>query len=192
MPVPIDAPVADPVVPPAPAPAPAPKPTAIDPPVADPAPTDPPKPADGDNSAIRQIRDQNKKLETELAAYKRREDEARKAKLTEEERLREESTLLKAENERLKAEHLQGKIAAEYGLPAALAGRLIGSDEASLRADAEDLARLLPPKKVGTTSNPPRDTVTAKTYSRADLARDPRLAASPEVRQAAREGRVTA
>ena len=69
--------------------------------------------------------------------------------------------------------------------------RLVGSDEASLEADAEELAKLLPRQRVGTTSDPVKEVANpGRIYTRAELRANPRLAASPEVRQAMAEGRV--
>ena len=115
-------------------------------------------------------------LRKELDGYKRREDEARKAKLTDDERLKEERDSLAAENERLKLDRMRDKIAAEMKLPPALAARLIGTDEESMRADAEDIAKLLPKTKVGTAADPVRDNQGVPTYTRAQLRADPDLA----------------
>jgi hypothetical protein len=130
-------------------------------------------------------------LQKELEGYKRRDEEARKAKLTEEQKLKEERDAFAAENVRLKQGALQQRIAAEFKLPASLAARLIGSDEESLRADAEELAKLLPKPKAGSATDPVRDQQQRRIYKRSELQADPKLAASPEVRQAARENRIS-
>ena len=123
--------------------------------------------------------------------YKRREEEARKAKLTAEQALQEERDALAQENTRLKQQGLQSRIAAEFKLPASLAARLIGSDEDSLRADAEELSKLLPKPKAGSPTDPVREQNGKRVYKRSELQADPTLARSPEVRQAAREGRIS-
>lgn len=130
-------------------------------------------------------------LRKELEGYKRREDEARKATLTEQQRVQEERDTLAAENARLKQTAMQQRIAAEFKLPATLATRLIGTDEDSLRADAEDLAKLMPKPKVGTPTDPVRDQGGKRSYKRSELQADPALARSAEVLAAAREGRIT-
>ena len=124
----------------------------------------------------RQTKKQLEELQKELDGYKRRDEEARKAKLTEQQRLKEEADQLRADNERLRTERLQQKIAAEFNLPASLAVRLIGTDEDALRADAADLAKLLPRPKAGTGTNPASDQSSVPTYTRAQLQKDPVLA----------------
>ena len=138
----------------------------------------------------RKARELAEGLKKELDGYKRREEDARKEKLSESERLKEEAASLKAERDQLQTERLQLKIAAEFKLPESLAVRIIGSDEESMRADAEELAKLIVRPKAGSTTDPPRGQSGARIYSRAELAADPKLAASPEVLQAAKEGRI--
>lgn len=150
-----------------------------------------PKAQSREGYEARKARQEADALRQELEGYKRREDEARKAKLTDQQRLQEERDQLAQENERMKIERMQNKIALEFKLPPALAARLIGTNEDALRADAEDLAKLLPKPKVGTTTDPVREPGNAKTYKRSELAASPELARSPEVLQAAREGRIT-
>lgn len=52
---------------------------------------------------------------------------------------------LKDENEKLVRDALVGRIASKYNLPAELAARLTGDDEAALEADAKALAKFAPP-----------------------------------------------
>lgn len=163
----------------------------------------PPDPADSpkkdnpkENGAAyeaRKARERATALEKELDGYKRRDEDARKSKLTEDQRLKEERDELARENAQLKAERLQSKIAAEFKLPPALAARLIGTDEDSLRADAEELVKFVPRTKVGSPTDPVReDGGKPRIYTRSELQANPKLAASAEVAQAAREGRVIA
>lgn len=139
----------------------------------------------------RQAAKRLKALEDELAGYKRRDEDARKAKLTEEQRLKEETDNLRQENERLKTERLQTKVAAEFKLPPALAARLIGSDEEALRADAAELAKLLPKPKAGTVTDPVNGTNGKPVFKRSQL-RDPEFYRANEaaIKLAAREGRI--
>jgi hypothetical protein len=151
-----------------------------------------PDPKDQSRAAyeMRQIRKQLEDLRKENEGYKRRDEEARKAKLTQEQRLQEERDAAIAERDTLRMENLRNRVAAEFKLPAAMAARLIGTDEESLRADAEELQKLLPKPRVGSPTDPPRGGGAARIYKRSELRADPRLAASPEVKQAALEGRV--
>jgi hypothetical protein len=77
-------------------------------------------------------------LRRENEGYKRRADEERKAKLTEEQRIKEERDQLQAEVDRLRVERMQAQVAAEFRLPTTLAARLIGTDEEAMRADASE------------------------------------------------------
>lgn len=140
----------------------------------------------------REARKQAEALRKELDGYKRREEDARKAALTETQLLKEQNDELMAKFARMEAREMQTRIAAEFQLPAALAARLIGTDEDALRADAQELQSLLPPRKVGSATDPARDASApkARIYTRAELAANPALARSAEVRQAAAEGRI--
>ena len=165
------------------------------PPVVPPAPQDPPKPADPKDQArnaydARQAAKRADDLQKELDGYKRREEDARKATLSKEQALQEDRDKLATENEKLRAEKLRDKIAAEFKLPPVLAARLIGSDEESLRADAEEVAKLIPKPVAGSPTNPVREQGSARIYTREELRTNPKLAASAEVRQAASEGRI--
>jgi hypothetical protein len=143
-----------------------------------------------ENSAMRQMRAEMDRIRRELQGYKRREDDARREKLTEEQKLKEDNETLRQEVERLRVERLQNQVAAEFKLPATLAARLIGSDLEALRADAADLAKLLPRPRVGSVTEPAKDTQTARIYKRSELMADPELARSPEVLKAYQEGRI--
>jgi hypothetical protein len=141
---------------------------------------------------MRQLQQRLEALEKENQGYKRRADEERRAKLSDEQRLREERDELAQRVEEFRIAALQQKIAAEFKLPPSMAVRLIGTDEEAIRADAEDLAKLLPKPRVGSATDPLRDAAKGRIYKRSELAADPKLAASPEVLQAAHEGRVVA
>ena len=163
-------------------------------PEAAPAPVPAPDPKQESRTAFeaREAKKQAEALRKELEGYKRRDEDARKATLTETQLLKEQNEELKAKFARMESREMQSRIAAEFNLPAALAARLIGTDEDSLRADAQELATLLPPRRVGSVTEPARDTASSKAriFTRAELAANPALARSPEVLQAAAEGRI--
>jgi hypothetical protein len=144
-----------------------------------------------DGYALRKAKEEAEALRKENEGYKRRDEEARLAKLTDEQRIREERDALQAKVERLELEGLRNKVGAEFKLPPALAERLVGTDEASMRADAADIAKLLPKSVVGRVTNPPGEAPQGRIYKRSELQRDPKLARSPEVQQALREGRIS-
>lgn len=104
-----------------------------------PAPPEP-KPDNRTAAELRLAQKKLKDLETENAAYKRRDEEKRQSDLTKEQKLQEERDSLAAENAALKMDTLRERIGKEFNLRDEVVSRLIGSDEASLRADAEDLA----------------------------------------------------
>ena len=184
---PVTDPVADPVDP------------AIDPvdPPADP--TDPPAdPADPKDPAAaraayeaRQAKKRADELERELAGYKRREEDARKEKMTQAQKLQEERDLLANENAQLKIENLRASVGAELKLPPALTAVLVGSDRESMMAHGEELAKLVSRPRVGNPTDPPRGDGNKRIYKRSELRADVKLASSPEVALAAREGRIT-
>lgn len=154
-----------------------------DPAPVDPAPAPEPDPSvdpkTGNKAAYeaRKAREEAERLRKELDGYKRREDDARKAKLTEEQRIREENEALTAKVTRLETERLQQKVAAEFKLPPALAARLIGSDEDALRADAEELSKLVARPRVGSATDPMRDgAAKPRQITRAEMQKSPKLA----------------
>jgi hypothetical protein len=132
-------------------------------------------------------------LVRENEGYKRREDEARRATLSEVQRLTEERDGLRAERDRESAQRLRERVAREYRLPEAFSSRLVGTDEEALRADAEELAKLLPRQKVGSVSDPVRETTTSgRTYRTSDISdRAFFLAHKADIELAGREGRIT-
>lgn len=165
-------------------------PPPADPPAGDPPPGDPPNPPANDEAA--RMRKQFEDLQKELDGYKRRDEDQRKAKLTEEQRLKEERDQLAADNEKLRQEAMRTKVAGEFKLPPALAARLIGSDEAAMRADAAELAKLLPKPKVGSATDPVKDGQQPPTFKRSQL-RDPAFFNTNRdaILQAQRDGRIT-
>lgn len=88
----------------------------------------------------RQLRKQLRETTSEL-------EERKNAEKTETERLTDEVKALRTENEALKGSAMRTAIAAEFGIPADQAHRLIGTDEDELRADAKSLAEVLSPKQ---------------------------------------------
>ena len=148
---------------------------------------------DEDNSTIRAIRKQLDDLRKENDGYKRRQEDERKAKLTEEQRLKEEHAAAIAEVEKLRGERMRDKIAAEFKLPDSLAARLIGTDEESLRADAEELAKLVARPKAGTNNNPANGTGNKRVYKASELNdRKFYLANEKDIMAAYQEGRILA
>ena len=151
-----------------------------------------------DDSPIKLLRKQLSDLKAENEGYKRRDEEARKARLSDEERVREEVETLRAERDRIASENMRRKVASEYKLPDAFINRLVGSDEDSLRADAEELASLLPKPKIGSVSNPVSSNAgisdVRRTFKSSDIERMPQAEFERrrgEIMQAYKEGRVT-
>ncbi len=144
----------------------------------------------------RKARTEAADLRKQLDHYRAQEEEARKAKLTEEQRKQEEFDLLRDKAERLEKENNLVRIATKYRIREEHWGRLIGTTPEELEEDAERLAKIpgmtTAPSRAGSASDPARDASgqKARIYTRAELATDPKLARSPEVAQAAREGRV--
>ncbi len=115
-------------------------------------------------------------LAKELEGYKRREEDARKAKLTEEQRLREERDVAVAKAEKVEMEMRRQKIGAKYKLDQVFIDVLIGSDDAAMEAHAEEMARRLPRSRVGNTTEPGKEQTGPPTYTREQLRKDPKLA----------------
>jgi hypothetical protein len=84
------------------------------------------------------------KLKKKLAEYETAEQKRKEAELSETEKLAAENKRLQAELEQRKMTDLKRTIAAEFGLPEALATRLQGDDEDAMRADAEQLKAAFP------------------------------------------------
>lgn len=96
-----------------------------------------------------------KRKERELNELKAKDEERKKADMTEAERYKKEAEELKAELARERVGRMRLQVAAEYNLPEALANRLQGESLEDMKADAEQLAKLLPkPKKENPTLNP--------------------------------------
>lgn len=96
-----------------------------------------------------------KRKERELNELRAKEEERKKADMTEAERYKQEAETLKAELARERVGRMRLQVAAEYNLPEALANRLVGETLEDMKADAEQLAKLLPkPKKENPALNP--------------------------------------
>lgn len=98
-----------------------------------------------------QRRNEAKQVKQQLDQLTKAQQDAETAKLAEQQKWQELYEQEKAAREKLlndlKVEQmntLRLNIAAEFKLPPQLASRLVGSDEDSLRADAETLAKLIP------------------------------------------------
>jgi|SRR5579871_593033 len=152
---------------------------------------DPAKEAARQGYEQRQAQKQLEAMRIELEGFRRRAEEERLAKLSEEQRAKEELEAIKAETARLQQENLRRKVGAEYRLPEAMISRLVGGDEAALRADAEELANLLPKPKVGASIDPVQHNPSgARVYTLDELNKDPLLARKPEVIKAMFERRI--
>lgn len=120
-------------------------------------PDSPPSPPEGDNEDGR-IRRAN----AEAARYRVERNEARQALESLQNELAALQTQLADSQSQAATERharLQLSAAAAHGLPAELAERLQGEDAASLQADAERLAALLPLRRnlrTGNAANPPQ------------------------------------
>lgn len=104
------------------------------------APAAEPKPDNRTAAELRLTQKRLKDMETENAGYKRRDEEKRQLDLTKEQKLQEAHDTLFAENAALKMATLRERVGKELNLRDELIARLVGSDEASIRADAEDMA----------------------------------------------------
>lgn len=95
---------------------------------------------------------QLQELRQENEGHRRRAEEERKAKLTEEQRIREERNEYLKRAEDAERQLVEKDVRLEFGIPAAIP--LIGTDEAALRAHAEEIKKLLPKPAVGRTTQP--------------------------------------
>lgn len=93
--------------------------------------------------ANREAADRRKKLE----AYEKAEQEKAAAELSETEKLKRQLDETAAKLRAVELNNLKQRTAAAVGLPPELADRLQGDDEDTLKADAEKLAKLMPPKQ---------------------------------------------
>lgn len=153
--------------------------------------------------AERKARQELENLRKENEAYRRRDEEAkaaaeeaRRAKLTEEARIKEERDQLAAENEAYKMNSLRERIGREFNLRDEMIPRLIGTDETALRADAEDLVTKGFTKarpRVGTTTSPSGEQgAPGRKYTRAELQDHKFYQANREdIMKAQSEGRIT-
>jgi hypothetical protein len=99
---------------------------------------------DSGKAALKAERDRANKAEKELAKFQKAEKDKADAELPEIERLR--AQLAEAESGKTAAElaSLKYRVGVESKLPPELIARLQGSDEATLKADATELAKLAP------------------------------------------------
>ena len=135
-----------------------------------------PKPDNRTAAELRMAQKRLKDLENENAGYKRRDEEKRQSDLTKEQKLQEAHDSLAAENAALKMATLRDRIGKEFNLRDELVARLVGSDEASIRADAEDMAAKGFTKarpRVGSSTDPLREgNPGARKITRDQLRRD--------------------
>lgn len=93
--------------------------------------------------ANREAADRRKKLE----AYEKAEQEKAAAELSETDKLKKQLEETAAKLRAVELNNLKQRTAAAVGLPPELADRLQGETEDDLKADAEKLAKLMPPKQ---------------------------------------------
>ena len=104
---------------------------------------------------LRKAEKEWKRKEKELEQLQSKEQERKQAELTDIERMKARADELEAELKEERQGRLRLQVAAEYNLPEALANRLQGESLEELKADAEQLAKLLPkPKKENPALNP--------------------------------------
>jgi hypothetical protein len=104
---------------------------------------------------LRKAEKEWKRKEKELQELQLKEQERKQSELTDIERIKQRADQLEAELKAERQGRLRLQVAAEYSLPEALANRLQGESLEELKADAEQLAKLLPkPKKENPALNP--------------------------------------
>ena len=104
---------------------------------------------------LREFEKTAKAQEKELEKLRQAEEERRLAEMSEIEKLQATNEKLKSQLDQVQTENLQRQIAAEMGLPEALALRIAGEDAEAMRADAKTLLEAMPAKtkpKVGATN----------------------------------------
>lgn len=119
---------------------------------------------------FKEVNDRLRALEeaaTKVEAERKQQEEA---KLVEQKKYQELSEKLKGELEAERFKRLRLEIASDVGIPAKYASRLVGTDEQSLRADAEILKADLKPSTPGVPPGPTRQEPTSFT---AEQMRDP-------------------
>lgn len=102
-------------------------------------------------NTILNLRKQEKEWKQEkkrLAELETKEQERKQSEMTEAEKYKARADQLEAELKEERQGRMRLQVAAEYSLPEALANRLQGDTIEALKADAEQIAKLLPkPKK---------------------------------------------
>lgn len=88
-----------------------------------------------------------KREKKELEELRTKEAERKQAELTDIEKIKQRADQLEAELREERAGRMRLQVATEYSLPDALASRLKGDTLEELKADAQELAKLLPKTK---------------------------------------------
>ncbi len=116
-------------------------------------------------------RKQLEEITAELEKYKRRDEEARLAALSSEQKLEEERDAAVNVAATLKRQIEQARIGAEFKLPRTLWDRIQGSDDAAMRADAEELAKHMARAKVGSATDVVKEGQSqGQTFTRSQIA----------------------
>jgi hypothetical protein len=103
---------------------------------------------------LRKAEKEWKRKEKELQELQLKEQERKQSELTDIERMKQRADQLEAELKAERQGRLRLQVAAEYSLPEALAIRLQGESLDELKADAEQLAKLLPKPQKNPSQNP--------------------------------------
>ena len=106
----------------------------------------PPVDVDGLTKALAAERRQRRDIAAQLKKLQQAEDERKQAEMTEVDRLKAQLAEATSKLTQYEVNELRRKVAAEVGIPDALATRLAGDDEDAMRVDAEALkSQLAPP-----------------------------------------------
>lgn len=126
---------------------------------------------------LRKEKERATQLESDNRKYKDREEAERQAKLTAEEKRDEELAAVREERDRLKRENLITQIGIDAKLPKSMWPRIQGADEDAMRADAEELAKLVKRPAIGSATDPVREGGTKpRQITRAEMQASPKLA----------------
>lgn len=117
---------------------------------------------DAVQNLIDREREARKEAEEKVTAAEAKVKEYEDANKSEQEKLAEERDTLKREADEAKAESLRLRVASEKKLPAELVSRLRGSTEAELKADADELLKLVKPADATDFDGGARTTTSAK------------------------------
>lgn len=105
---------------------------------------------------LREIEKQSKKEKRELEELRKAEQTRKDAELSESERLKKQLADAMTQLRESNLKQLRAEIAAEVGLPGALAQRLQGTNEEEIRADATRLLEVLPKVSTETIKDKPK------------------------------------